>query len=403
MKKNYPIAISARNITKNFYIPHEKVNSIREHLTVFFRSKGIKNFKVLRKVSFDIKKGEFYGIIGRNGCGKSTLLKILAGIYQPEKGSIKITGKISPFLELGVGFNPELTGRDNVYLNGSVLGLSKKEIKKRYDLIVEFSGLKNFMDTKLKNYSSGMQVRLAFSVAIQAPADIYLVDEALAVGDVEFQEKCFKVFDQLKKDKKTIIFVSHDLASIDKFSDKVIYLKNGIIDYIGSPRLAIRRYQVDTADGQESNLISKKKQNPSQHTGTGDVIIEKVKLMRNNTNKSIFSTGDKITVRIHYYAKKHITNPVFGIAIYSSDGTHITGPNTKTSNFPIDKIKGRGSINYIIDENPLLAGSYQISIGIFDWECQVPYDFVDNMISFKIIQNVKNQYGILKLKESWEK
>ena len=209
------IAISVKNVSKNFALPHEKADSVKSVFVNPF-NKNRRKFEVqhaLSDISFDIPKGEFFGIVGRNGSGKSTLLKIIAGIYVPNSGSVTVNGRLVPFIELGVGFNPELTGRENVYLNGALMGFSEKEVNRKYEAIVDFAEIERFMDQKLKNYSSGMQVRLAFSVAtILADSEVLLIDEVLAVGDADFQRKCFEYFKKLKKDKKTVIFVSHDMS-----------------------------------------------------------------------------------------------------------------------------------------------------------------------------------------------
>ncbi len=222
------LAIRVEGVNKSFVLPHERPNSVKSLFVSPFKSK-LKNSKEIQKsltnISFSVKKGEFFGIVGRNGSGKSTLLKILAGIYQPNSGNVKITGRLVPFIELGVGFNPELTGRENVYLNGALLGFSPKEIDKKYDSIVDFAELERFMDQRLKNYSSGMQVRLAFSVAtILAESDILLIDEVLAVGDADFQRKCFNYFKKLKKDKKTVVFVSHDMDAVREYCDRALLI-----------------------------------------------------------------------------------------------------------------------------------------------------------------------------------
>lgn len=239
---NQDIAIKVEHVSKSFRIPQQRRNSIRERILSFNKKMTFETFNALEDISFEIKKGEFFGIIGRNGSGKSTLLKILAGIYTPDKGTITINGKISPFLELGVGFNPELSGKDNIYLNGTLLGLTKKEIDRSYHKIVEFSELERFINLKVKNYSSGMHVRLAFSVAIHANKEILLMDEVLAVGDANFQVKCYQVFEDLIKEGKTIIFVSHDQGSIQKYSDRVLYLESGKPAFIGGPNEALSQY-----------------------------------------------------------------------------------------------------------------------------------------------------------------
>ncbi|MBI2439731.1 MAG: ABC transporter ATP-binding protein [Candidatus Moranbacteria bacterium] len=240
MEKN--IAIKVEHLSKTFRIPHEKVSSVRGVVVNFFKKKTYEEFEALDDVSFEVKKGEFFGIIGRNGSGKSTLLKILASIYEPDGGVTKVQGMISPFLELGIGFNPELSGRDNVYLNATVLGMTKKQIDEKFDAIVKFSELERFIDQKLKNYSSGMQVRLAFSVSIYANREILLMDEVLAVGDVDFQKKCLQEFERYKQNRRTVVLVSHDLASIEKYCDRVVVIDKGRLVFIGQPNEAIERY-----------------------------------------------------------------------------------------------------------------------------------------------------------------
>ncbi|NTW14925.1 MAG: ABC transporter ATP-binding protein [Candidatus Moranbacteria bacterium] len=237
------IAISVKNVSKTFRIPHEKVSSIRGAFVGALKGKRtFEEFKALDDVSFEVKKGEFFGIIGRNGSGKSTLLKILAGIYEADKGTVRTNGLISPFLELGIGFNPELSGRDNIYLNATVLGMTKKQIDEKFDSIVEFSELGRFIDQKLKNYSSGMQVRLAFSVSIHANRDILLMDEVLAVGDEEFQRKCISQFELYKQQGRTVVLVSHDLDAIREHCDKVLLLRSGIVADIGGPTRVLSGY-----------------------------------------------------------------------------------------------------------------------------------------------------------------
>jgi ABC-2 type transport system ATP-binding protein len=235
-------AIKVENVSKVFKIPHEKVSSLRgAFASALTRSGKSEEFKALDDVSFEVKKGEFFGIIGRNGSGKSTLLKILAGIYQPNKGKVHINGMISPFLELGIGFNPELSGRDNVYLNATVLGMTQKQIDEKFDDIVKFSELERFIDQKLKNYSSGMSVRLAFSVSIHANRDILLMDEVLAVGDSNFQSKCYEYFRKVKGDK-TVLLVSHDQESIKKFCDHTLVLNDGGILILDKTDVALVKY-----------------------------------------------------------------------------------------------------------------------------------------------------------------
>ena len=235
-------ALKVTNLHKDFKLPTEKAWGLKQ--AIFNRFKGIKGFKtqhVLQGIDFTVQKGEFLGVVGRNGSGKSTLLKVLAGIYVPDKGTVKVNGSLVPFIELGVGFNPELTGRENVYLNGALLGFSNAEMDKMYDDIVDFAELRDFMNQKLKNYSSGMQVRLAFSIAIRARGDILILDEVLAVGDAAFQEKCNEYFKSLHG-QQTVILVTHDMDNVEKFCDRAILIENGKILQNGDPKKVAKTY-----------------------------------------------------------------------------------------------------------------------------------------------------------------
>ena len=247
MTKQDNIALKVDHVAKMFRLPTEQASGIKQ--AVINWTKGIKGYKeqhVLRDISFEVEKGDFFGIVGRNGSGKSTLLKLISGIYVPDEGNITVNGKLVPFIELGVGFNPELTGRENVYLNGALLGFTREEIDGMYDDIVEFAELEDFMDQKLKNYSSGMQVRLAFSVAIKAQGDILVLDEVLAVGDEAFQRKCDDFFTKIKKDPtKTVILVTHDMNSVKKYCNKAILIKDGEIIVNGNKDDVADRYTVE--------------------------------------------------------------------------------------------------------------------------------------------------------------
>lgn len=242
-KENKKVIISVKNLHKTFRLPQEKHTTAKQAFLGLFRGRRFIQQHVLRGISFDVYEGDFFGIVGRNGSGKSTLLKILAGIYTYDSGSVEIKGRVSPFLELGVGFNPELTGWENIYLNGALLGLTKKQIDEKIDEIIDFAELREFIDQKLKNYSSGMQVRLAFAVAIHAHAPIILLDEVLAVGDANFQKKCFDVFGKLKKSGKTIVFVTHNMNYVKEFCNRAILLNEGKIAKYGPSHLVADRYE----------------------------------------------------------------------------------------------------------------------------------------------------------------
>jgi ABC-type polysaccharide/polyol phosphate transport system ATPase subunit len=243
-------AIEVANISKAFVLPHQRQSSIKERFLHPFRKLDYERNEALHDVSFSVEHGECFGIVGNNGSGKSTLLKILAGIYRADAGTVRVHGALSPFIELGVGFNPDLNARDNIRINGTLLGLSPKEVAERFDEIVAFAELERFVDQKLKNYSSGMHVRLAFSIAIQVPFDILLLDEVLAVGDQSFQEKCFLTFEEMRREGKTVVFVSHDLASVLRFCDRVVLIEHGRIVTLGPAREVIEQYQAAEAAAQ---------------------------------------------------------------------------------------------------------------------------------------------------------
>lgn len=234
--------VEIKNVSKGFNISSDKKFSFRQIFTDPFSKIETKEFKALDRVSFDIEKGEFLGIIGRNGGGKSTLLKMLAGIYDPDMGEVIVRGNIVPFLELGVGFNPELTARENIYLNGTILGLTRKQINSKFDEIVDFAEINEFIEMPLKNFSSGMTVRLAFSIAINVKGDVYLVDEVLAVGDAVFQQKCFDIFNEFKRDKKTVILVTHDLNLVQKYCDRAILINEHKVEKDGRANETVEYY-----------------------------------------------------------------------------------------------------------------------------------------------------------------
>jgi ABC-type polysaccharide/polyol phosphate transport system ATPase subunit len=240
----YRTAIDVERISKTFLLPHEQYSTLKEHFLHPFRRGEFERQHALDDISFSVRQGEFFGIIGPNGSGKSTLLKILAGIYRQDSGTVRVAGKLSPFIELGVGFNPELNARDNILVNATLLGLTRRDLDEKFDSIIDFAELERFVDQKLKNYSSGMQLRLAFSIAIQVPFDILLLDEVLAVGDAAFQTKCFATFDEMRAAHKTIVFVSHDLATVRRYCDRILLIQNGVTEALGPPDEVVERYEV---------------------------------------------------------------------------------------------------------------------------------------------------------------
>jgi ABC-2 type transport system ATP-binding protein len=340
-------AIKVENVSKTFKLPHEKSRSIKSAVVNFYRRKRtFEKQQALQDVSFEIKKGEFFGIVGRNGSGKSTLLKLLAGIYEPDKGNIQVNGKLTPFIELGVGFNPELTGRENVYLNGALLGFNRREMGAMYDDIVAFAELKRFMDQKLKNYSSGMQVRLAFSIAIRARSDILLIDEVLAVGDVSFQQKCYNYFDRLKEEKKTIVLVSHDMGAIKQFCDRALFINEGRVQQIGKPEEGAQAYE-------RMNYSETPDETPSQQK-------EAVSIMTINqagSRKDKFEHGEPIRFEVSWPPNKAVS--IAGVVIYKGSEV-VFATNTLDQGYDFSKNKAILEIAGTLGD-----GRYKFSSTIF--------------------------------------
>lgn len=391
-------AIKVDQVSKTFKLPHEKSSSIKSTVVNFYkRNKSFELQKALQDISFEVKKGEFFGIIGRNGSGKSTLLKLLAGIYSVDEGELQVRGTLTPFIELGVGFNPELTGRENVFLNGALLGFNRKEMQKMYKDIVEFAELEGFMDQKLKNYSSGMQVRLAFSIAIRAETDILLIDEVLAVGDALFQQKCYDYFDKIKNSNKTVIFISHDMGAIQSFCDRAMLIDKGNFILEGKPVEVTQRYSSLLA---ESAKTKKYESSKLQHEGVGGAEVLKAELLNNEGKVSDrVKEGEPFSVRVHFKSNKVINEPVLGVGIMGQQGQSIIGPNTKESDFDIKKLPKRGHLDIRFSSNPLSPGMYRVRSGIFNTSNTIPYDFVEHLMTFTVVG--KKRYGDIYIKPEW--
>jgi len=351
MSQNQDNLVEVHNVSKSFKLPHENSSGLKQLL--INRLKGKKGYEiqdVLKDINFDIKRGEFFGIVGRNGSGKSTLLKLLASIYEPDTGTLSVNGSLTPFIELGVGFNPELTGRENVFMNGALLGFSHKEVIEMYDGIVEFAELSKFMDQKLKNYSSGMQVRLAFSIAIRAQSDILLIDEVLAVGDAAFQQKCFDYFRQVKQEKKTIIFVSHDMESVKKYCDRALYISKGKITKIGTPKEIAKIYERDNNEQISQN---------SKSNNNNSTLSISTKSQSGSTKK-LYEYDELMTIQLKWNKTDIDRVPdTVGIAIFK-DNQHVYGVNTLGQE--TDLTKGSASLDVHLNLGP---GKYKIVGGLF--------------------------------------
>ncbi len=361
-EKDTRTVLSVKNVHKDFYLPHDKGGSLKGAIVGIFKSKDkeVDTQHALHGISFDIKEGEFFGILGRNGSGKSTLLKILAGIYQPTKGTVTRKGKIVPFIELGVGFNPELTGRENVYLNGALLGFSEKEIDDRYNEIVKFAELEDFMEQKLKNYSSGMQVRLAFSVATRAEADILLIDEVLAVGDAEFQRKCYNYFELLKKSKSTVVFVSHDMSAVREFCDRAILVEDSRLVAQGNADKIANSYSrlfMNEDEGEIDGI-------PQTNERWGDRRISFTSVAVTG-KKVIDDTTKKLTFTAEFIANRDIPMIITGSSIVNSKGEEVCGTNTEHRRIKLTDLK-KGEVIRVHWQYPNIFtdGRYTINVSL---------------------------------------
>lgn len=368
-------AIRVNHVYKDFKLPHEKVNSIKTLFTGLHK-KRTKSYEVqhaLMDITFEVKKGEFFGIVGRNGSGKSTLLKILAEIYQPTKGAVEVSGKLVPFIELGVGFNPELTGRENVYLNGALLGFTKKEIDEIYDDIVSFAELEPFMDQKLKNYSSGMQVRLAFSVATRAKADILLIDEVLAVGDADFQRKCFNYFKNLKRSGTTVVFVSHDMDAVREYCSRALLIEDSEIIEVGDPDTVAQEY---TKLFMNTTIPEGRLEQQAGRWGSSQIVTDRL---------SVETTGNVITIYQHIKAQELTDNPIAGIRIRSVSGESVTGTNTKIEKINIGEFRHGQKATIVWTLPAILAqGDYFIEPALVSRDGTTVYDWWDEAVVLSI-------------------
>ncbi len=362
-------AIEVSNVTKHFILPHQKANSLKSFfMNPFSRYKNEKQ-RAFHNLSFDIKKGEFFGIVGRNGSGKSTLLKCMAGVYTTDTGSITVDGTLVPFIELGVGFNPELSGRDNVFLNGALLGFSRKEMTEMYDEIVEFSELEKFMDQKLKNYSSGMQVRLAFSIAIRAHGDILLLDEVLAVGDSAFQQKCFDYFDTMKSKKKTIVLVSHSMGIIERYCDRALFLEKGIIRHIGSSNEIARLYEemfLDEEITKRAELRSKNSTNNQDVYKDDIVTMSKVRTVQNGRTTTNIKALQDFEIQVDFTSSEDVSKAIARMNIKNRRGFVVIASDSDTIEGGVSLKKGvKQTLTFKIN-NHLTNDIYGINVSFSD-------------------------------------
>lgn len=428
------IAVDIREVTKRYKIYHEKIPTLKNTILRLKRT-TFEEFLALDNISFSIKHGEAFGIIGPNGSGKSTALKLIAKIIRPNKGDIVVNGSVSALLELGAGFHPDLTGRENIYINAAILGMRKRDVDKKFDEIVKFSELERFIDTPVKNYSSGMYMRLGFSVAINVNPDILLVDEVLAVGDQSFQSKCYKVIYDFMKRGKTIIIVSHDLGTISDLCSRVVFLKDGKVEDTGNPLRVVNKYRAYVEEIEKQRIIEKQKEERKKifktlveskrkivdgeeinkmsnleidgeivnRFGSGDAEIRKIELLDENNKKIDYCKyGDVVKIIYEVIFKEKVEGPIFGIRITDAKNNVIYGTNSKLNGIKSGIFKEGDLINVefrqIIN---LIGGSYYVTVAVGYRDAKTYCDWINNILAINVINNNKAE-GIADLNPTVE-
>ena len=380
-------AVRVEEVSKRFRMYADRNQSLKGALLRRGRS-TYEDFWALRDVSLSVPTGSTYGLIGENGSGKSTLLKCIARILEPDRGHVRSVGRVAALLELGSGFHPELSGRDNVYLNGSILGLSKRQLDARFDEIVDFSGIESFIDQPVKNYSSGMYVRLGFAVAINVDPDVLLVDEVLAVGDAAFQRKCEERFASFRSSGRTVVLVSHAMSSMRTLCDTIAWLDHGTVQSVG-PSTAVVDDYVD--DSHEDRVVD---DTAGTRWGSGEVQITGVDLLdAAGTARTSFRTGDSVTVRTHFTTPHRITNPVFGIAVETSTGVYLAAHNSRDGESVPEAVEGDGHVDLVIDRLVLQDGVFDLSVAVTKHDCVHVYDYRKRLLRFDVSPGQPRESG----------
>jgi lipopolysaccharide transport system ATP-binding protein len=370
---------------------------------------GAKAVWALRDVSFAIEPGQAVGLIGPNGAGKSTTFKLISGIIQPTSGRLEVQGRVAALLELGTGFHPELSGRDNIFLSGALSGMSRPEMQRKFAAIVDFSELEPFLDVPVKHYSSGMFARLAFAVSIHLDPEILLVDEVLAVGDQAFQQKCLDRIARLRQAGITICLVTHALETVRTMCARALWFDHGQVVADGAAEAVVRHYLDHTATVEAQRLVEAAQDlagSAHRRWGRGPIEIVRVRLFGpEGTERTLFETGECVLLQIEYDAHQPIPMPVFGIAIHRQDGFHVSGPNTAFSGLQLPALNGRGTVRYVIPHLPLLEGLYHVSAAIVNQADNQTYDYHDRLYPFRVRNSddrVRERYGIMTLQGHWE-
>ena len=389
-------AVVVEDLAKRFRIYHERNQSLKASVMRGRRAR-YDEFWALDGVSFEVHKGETFGVIGHNGSGKSTMLKCLARILRPDRGRVAVTGSLSALLELGAGFHPELSGRENVYLNAAILGLSRRDVDKRFDDIVGFAGLERFIDTPVKTYSSGMFVRLGFAVAINVEPEVLLIDEVLAVGDESFQRKCAEKIAEFRDESRTIVIVSHGVGQLRQLCNRVAWLDHGLVRAIGTGPEVVDAYMADSHAGRVST------EEDGIRWGTGEVRVHKVELLdEHGVSTRSVHTGATMTVRLHYRAAERVVEPVFGLAVIRVDGVAVTSPDLADAGLVPAFVEGDGYVDATFEATQLLEGTYDISIGVGDRAELLTYDHWEKPLRFDVERGTPfERRGLVTLRPVW--
>lgn len=398
-------AIKVTDVHKKFKVFYDKGQTFKEK--ILFKNRNYHEDRwVLKGISFEVKKGQALGLIGENGSGKSTLLKLMTKIMYPDQGEIEINGRVSSLIELGAGFHPDMSGRENIYTNAAIFGLTKKEIDARLNDIIAFSELESFIDNPVRTYSSGMYMRLAFSVAINVDADVLLIDEILAVGDASFQSKCFDKLREIKANGVTIVIVSHSLGQIEAICERSIWINDGVIRMIGAPDDVHPQYMKFMEEKRHPNTkdtaINSKAtiKESSRNTSSGEATILSVLLFDNNGVQSdSFETGDPTEIIIKYKTAKTITKPSIVISIFRSDGTICYGTSTYVDGLKNIRLSHYGQIHFLIEKNNLLPGEYVLDVAI-ETEDGLSYDYYKGAHNFSMHSSKKDN-GVTRLEHQW--
>jgi ABC-2 type transport system ATP-binding protein len=391
------LALEVEHLTKTFRVHHEKVNSIKQLIAGKGRNRH-DDFVALNDVSFHVKEGEVFGVIGHNGSGKSTLLKCMAGILLPNAGSVRVHKRMSALLELGAGFHPELSGRDNVYLNAAILGMTRRDIAARFDDIVEFSGLQSFIDSPVKTYSSGMYVRLAFAVAINVDPRLLIIDEILAVGDVTFQQRCLEKFVEFRNEGRTIVLVTHAMNTVKDMCDRAVWLDHGVVTGEGDPSDLVDAYTEQMLGGLSRS------DSGSVRRGSGDIQIVDAKLFVNDSDEPVrrFRTSDNVRLQLTYRASKPTPRPVFGIEIRQTGGAILTSPSTRDAGLIPDSVSGEGRIVIDLANVPILPGTYDLTTSVTDFNRSHTFDHLQPAMRFDVMTGTPYEAGgLITLRPSW--